>query len=32
MWIPGLAATVVGGALQLGLVFGGIALIDSVAG
>jgi drug/metabolite transporter (DMT)-like permease len=32
MWIPGLLATVVGGAVQLGLVFGGIALIDAAVG
>jgi drug/metabolite transporter (DMT)-like permease len=32
MWIPGLIATFVGGAIQLGIVFAGIALIDAAVG
>ena len=32
MWVPGLIATFVGGAIQLGIVFAGIALIDAAAG
>jgi drug/metabolite transporter (DMT)-like permease len=32
MWIPGLIATLVGGAILLGIVFAGISLIDAVVG
>ena len=32
MWVPGLIATFAGGAVQLGIVFAGIALLDTVLG
>ncbi len=32
MWVPGLLATLVGGAVQLGIIVGGVAALDAIFG